>query len=493
MQASVRTDGANCRAGCRVAFTRSSPEGRRTLKRKPSALCCSISALPGHEPIGDAQHCGLLDYSESELLIEANVIGFVGLQVRQRVAIVHAGAKLRQLATPSPTQTSLTAFDGLGHTVRSVLTSDPKCASGDRTDTTYDGFGHVHTVSNPYCTTSDPTYGLTTYAYDALGRTTQVTRPDNSTILTNYIGRATQVQDEGNGTQRVTRISQSDGLGRLVSVCEVSSATLPGSGGAPTSCGQDIPGTGFLTTYKYNALDDLTQVNQGTLAPRTFTYNSLDRLVCASNPENSSATCPVTASASYTPGTTGYSYDANGNLTTKIAPAPNQKGTASVTTTYSYDALNRLTKKSYSDTNPIYANGTPSVLYGYDASSVLECSGTSFPIANSIGRMSWSAPVDQNTIPITMHSFSYDSMGRTTQFWQCPPAYRNVNDQVVVYDYNLIGNPTDYFLAVNQAVQQGVVQNFSTGMSYRPGRFNQREERKAVSRSDLKSGHNSIH
>jgi hypothetical protein len=100
-------------------------------------------------------------------------------------------------------------------------------------------------------------------------------------------------------------------------LCEVSSATLPGSGGAPTSCGQDIPGTGFLTTYQYNALDDLTQVNQGTLAPRTFTYDSLACLVCASNPEYSSATCPVTASASYIPGTTGYSYDANGNLTSK--------------------------------------------------------------------------------------------------------------------------------------------------------------------------------
>ena len=33
----------------------------------------------------------------------------------------------------------------------------------------------------------------------------------------------------------------------------VSSATLPGSGGAPTTCGQDIPGTGFLTTDQYNA------------------------------------------------------------------------------------------------------------------------------------------------------------------------------------------------------------------------------------------------
>ena len=83
-----------------------------------------------------------------------------------------------------------------------------------------------------YCTTSDATYGLTTYTYDALGRTTQVTEPDGSTLLTSYAGRATEVQDEGNGAQRVTRISQVDGLGRLTSVCEVASG--PFVGGLPT-------------------------------------------------------------------------------------------------------------------------------------------------------------------------------------------------------------------------------------------------------------------
>jgi YD repeat-containing protein len=99
-------------------------------------------------------------------------------------------------ATPSPSVTTtkaitsttnlttLAAFDGLGHTVRSVLTSDPDCASGDRTDTTYDGLGRVYTVSNPYCIAGESTSGLTTYTYDALGRPTQVAHPDGTTILT---------------------------------------------------------------------------------------------------------------------------------------------------------------------------------------------------------------------------------------------------------------------------------------------------------------------
>jgi YD repeat-containing protein len=197
---------------------------------------------------------------------------------------------------------------------------------------------------------------LTTYAYDALGRTTQVTHPDNSTVLTTYTGRATQVQDEGNGTHRVSRISQSDALGRLLSLCEVapgpfigangaSTSSLIGSSGAPVTCGQDISGTGFLTTYQYDTLSNLLQVNQTGIAARAFSYDSLSRLLTASNPES---------------GSISYVYDANGNLSTKTSPLPNQTGSATVSTSYQYDALNRLTSKSYndgSDLPPSFAQG----------------------------------------------------------------------------------------------------------------------------------------
>ncbi len=103
-----------------------------------------------------------------------------------------------KVMTPSPNLITLTAFDGIGHTVRSALTSDPDCTSGngDRTDTTYDGLGHVYSVSNPYCTTGDSTYGLTTYKYDALGRTTQVSEPDGSVVTTSYSGNCTTVTDD---------------------------------------------------------------------------------------------------------------------------------------------------------------------------------------------------------------------------------------------------------------------------------------------------------
>jgi RHS repeat-associated protein len=326
-----------------------------------------------------------------------------------------------KLINSSTSLTTLNAFDGLGHTVRSVLTSDPDCASGDRTDTTYYGTGKVYTVSNPYCTTGDSTYGLTTSVYDALGRTTEVEHPDGNTILTTYLGRATQVQDEGNGTQPVTRISQSDALGQLNSVCEVSSTTLVGQSAAPAACGQDIAATGFLTSYLYDGLSNLKQVNQGTMTPRTFAYDSLSRLTSSVNPESNTATTPTVTSLP-----TVYSYDANGNLTTKSAPAPNQTGTATVTTTYTYDALNRLTQKSYSD------GATPTANFLYDAATV---TSYGFSIPNPIGRLV------EASVGCAFTVNWYNVMGRITQQVQQTPLLCNYY-YVLPYSYDLAGDMT---------------------------------------------------
>jgi RHS repeat-associated protein len=325
-------------------------------------------------------------------------------------------ATTTKLGNPSPNLTTLTAFDGMGHTVRSVLTSDPDCASGDRTDTVYDGLGRVHTVSNPYCTTGDLTYGLTTYAYDALGRNTQVTHPDSTTVLTTYAGRAIQVQDEGNGngTQRVTRISQINGLGQLASVCEVSNATLVGQSSAPAACGQDITGTGFATSYLYDGLSSLKQVTQGTMTPRTFAYDSLSRLISVSNPES---------------GTTTYSYDANDNLFAKTGPAPNQTGTATVTTSYQYDSLNRNTQKSYSD------GTTPAATFLYDSATAAYGDSVPYPIGRLV----------QATTGCTFTINRYDVMGRiAAQIQQLPTTNcNNLGPPLVLnYSYDLLGDIT---------------------------------------------------
>jgi RHS repeat-associated protein len=160
-----------------------------------------------------------------------------------------------------------------------------------------------------------------------------------------------------------------------VSGAALTGGTTPGVGTTPPLS----LSTPINTAYVYDALDNLLTVTQSSSRQRTFTYDSLSRLVCASNPENSSAACPATA-GSYTTGTTGYSYDANGNLMTKVAPAENQPSASStVTSNYSYDALNRLTQKSFTD-------GTPTISYGYDGNSISGCTLPSLSFVNGIGR-----------------------------------------------------------------------------------------------------------
>ncbi|MBV9760485.1 MAG: RHS repeat protein, partial [Acidobacteriaceae bacterium] len=119
------------------------------------------------------------------------------------------------------------------------------------------------------------------------------------------------------------RVTQTDAAGRLTAVWED-----PGSS----------PHFNYETTYQYDALNDLTQVNQGS-ETRAFGFDGLGRLQSGSNPES---------------GTLSYTYDSVGNLLTKT-------DTRNIKTSYTYDALNRVTQKTYSD-------GTPAVGYQYDAS-----------------------------------------------------------------------------------------------------------------------------
>jgi RHS repeat-associated protein len=216
----------------------------------------------------------------------------------------------------------------------------------------------------------------------------------------------------------VTRISQTDGLGRLTSLCEVApGSSLPGQNGTPAACGQDIAGTGFLTTYQYDALNNLLQVNQGTMAPRTFAYDSLARLTSASNPES---------------GAISYTYDANDNLLTKTSPAPNQTGSATVTTSYQYDALNRITSKSYSD------GTTPPASFFYDKDPNDGAAG--FP--NLIGRLFESTVAVPSSVGGCVLTLSgYDPMGRIISQVQYTPAVTNCGSNYAFhYSYDLLGN-----------------------------------------------------
>ncbi len=127
---------------------------------------------------------------------------------------------------------STAVVDGLGRVVQTQLNSDPQGVV--YTDTTYDALGRKATVSNPYRSTSDPTFGITTFEYDALSRATKIIPPDGTTssnnITTAYSGNTVTVTDQA-GKQRQPF---ADALGRLVEVREPAggSGATAGSGSA---------------------------------------------------------------------------------------------------------------------------------------------------------------------------------------------------------------------------------------------------------------------
>lgn len=211
--------------------------------------------------------------------------------------------------------TSATNYDPLGRVTQSVDGDGNTIVAAYRYQS---GGTSVELQSNPYTSTSDASIpGWTLTTRDSVGRVKEVdhylgssppspwtgspTLTGTSTIqydqtASGCAGPATKVKDEAGNT----RINCSDGLGRLVSVTEPD----PVSGGA-----------GTVTTYTYDALNNLSAVDvSGETSPsctvpgsstahlRCFVYSTLSRLISATNPES---------------GITSYTYDGNGNMLTR--------------------------------------------------------------------------------------------------------------------------------------------------------------------------------
>jgi RHS repeat-associated protein len=267
--------------------------------------------------------------------------------------------------------------DGLGRAVKSQSVD----TAGDVfVDTEYDNMGRVKRTTNPY--RSGDTIYWTANTYDDLGRVTAVTTPDNAVVNTAYslattgsqIGTVVTVTDQAGKLRR----SVTNALGQLLRVDEPNDAGALGNIDTPNQ----------PTYYAYDTLNNLITVTQGAQT-RTFTYNSLSRLLSAANPES---------------GTISYQYDANGNLTSKT-------DARSITTTYTYDALNRVKTRTYSDS-------TPAVTYYYD--NLTNAKGKLIKVSSSVS---------------TTEYTSFDTMGRVL-------AHKQTTDGTAYntsYTYNLSG------------------------------------------------------
>src|SRR5579859_2944940 len=209
--------------------------------------------------------------------------------------------------------------------------------------------------------------------------------------------------------------------------------------------------TPAVTLYSYDTLDNLVGVQQqGGVADsmqwrqRSFAYDSLGRLLTATNPES---------------GTISYVYDANGNLTSKTSPAPNVPlaSTATQTISYCYDELNRLKGEAYAAQScPL---SSPVVSYAYDAgsngighvTSVADHAGSGSYSYDVMGRMS----AEQRTIAGVSKSFSYaynlDGSLKSITY----PSRR-----VVTYSYNSAQRPA--------SATDNNGNNFATAAHYTP-------------------------
>lgn len=328
---------------------------------------------------------------------------------------------------PSGPQDTETLFDDFGRKSR-VAVGTGQQNSYYQTDYCYNSMGQLQFQSvryqgNGWGTPKQCSGAGTSYSYDALGRMTASTNADGTTQYL-YIGRAIQVTDV-NGVKRIT---QSDALGRVNAICEISSnSSMPGSG-SPQDCGLDISGTGFLTTYAYDLPNHTTTITQGA-QHRDFQTDPVGRTIYTFEPER---------------GITRYSYvyNATGLLVTRQRPKANQTNSSVFTnTTTQYDSLGRVVRIDYDD-------GTSTKAYAYDLPS-----NWGVGLGSSKGRLAyaWTSPFWTGT------QFTYDIMGRVTQSIQCLP-WRCGNpsyNMTRLYTYDLGGNLTQesYFLGASSGTR----------------------------------------
>jgi RHS repeat-associated protein len=327
-------------------------------------------------------------------------------------------------------QGSTVYLDSLGRPSQLQRHQAPVSSSFDTVSVTYDHYGRINSISLPCSASANsscPTPS-TTQIYDALDRSLLVQDGGNGTMQVTYSANdVLQVLGPVPSGENAKRIQyEYDGLGRLSSVCEVT------SGLGATACGQTVSQTGYWTRYKYDALDRLIGVCQNTTQPlstdcintpsagqqtRTFAYDGLSRLISETNPES---------------GTTKYTYDSdssgacpatyNGDLIKRVDSADN-------VTCYQYDALRRQTLVTYpSGPN---ATATPAKFFAYDT-PYYGSLGT-----NIKGRLVAAGTCQTNTScagsSVVLETFGYSARGEITDAWERTPSFATVNHVTKTY------------------------------------------------------------
>jgi RHS repeat-associated protein len=307
-------------------------------------------------------------------------------------------------------------YDSQGRTIAVTHAQSPSGGAWDQVIYSFDSNGRPYTATAP-CSSSTSwscPYIATTRSYDPLNRVTEGSDGGGGYTTYNYSTSANDVlvtTGPNPGTENLKkRQLEYDGLGRLTSVCEITS-----SGGSGT-CGQKTTQIGFWTKYTYDAAGHILTVTQNAQATsgqqsRSYTYDGLGRLASETNPESN---------------TTTYTYDAfpsscynfgdpqTGNLTGVTDANGN-------TSCLHYDRLHRLLDLGSSGPNASYCKR-----YRYDApGNGVTGSAPSGITVSYVGGRLMEAETDNcgawPPTPITDEWFSYDPVGETVGFWQLTP------------------------------------------------------------------------
>lgn len=166
-------------------------------------------------------------------------------------------------------------------------------------ETVYDAFGRVLKESRPFFTGA--TKQWTTYAYDALGRVTGVTLPDNSSATFAFNGLTTSTTNDKNQIETTVKNVR----GQIASVTDANGKTVSytyGAFGRRTSI-TDMAGNIATSTYD-KAGRKIASVDPD-LGHWTYAYNVLGELVSQTDAKGQTATM---------------TYDTLGRPLTRVAP-----------------------------------------------------------------------------------------------------------------------------------------------------------------------------
>lgn len=309
-------------------------------------------------------------------------------------------------------------MDGFGRAILGQRLQGPGASNYDTVETDFNSIGLASRTTLPFSApagaTNSTAPGVTT-TYDALRRVLTRTAADGGRVSYTYTNN--DVLQKVSGAQIFQKQFEYDGLGRLVSVCEITTAA--GSG----ACGQSSAQNGLLTKYVYDGVGNLTGVTQnaqaasGSQQTRSFGFDMLARLTSEQNPETGLLT---------------YIYDSWDAACGTFASAGDlveKKDAAGNVTCMQYDALHRKTQVTY----PSGPNSTvtPTKTFVYDTTT-FSCPAALQVNGNVAGRLA-EAFTGSSTSKITDIGFCYSARGELTDVFQSTPHSAGVYHTTATY------------------------------------------------------------